>query len=554
MADAGSGDAGTGDAGAGEHGPPASRASLVSPAGDAVRAVQAQLDQRSEQFQEACRLAKLRLWEVTIPDGGGSLADLMPPRSADFSGLDTAIGGAIGPVHPDDREAVRSAVMRCLASDNVLDFEFRTVAPGRRVVFWRATGRTTRRMDGSVGRIGGVCQDVSDRREAELAVQQTEKWKSLGQLTGGIAHDFNNLLTVISTNLEMLVESIPDQPELLEFIEPARKAANSGADLTARLLAFAQRQPLRPELVRLGVFLPSLRELAVRTIGGRYTIEVSCPPDVAPCRVDRAQLEGALLNLIVNARDAMPAGGRIAIAAHNLTASESPGVAAGPGGHYVRVSVTDEGGGIAPEIIDRVFEPFFTTKAVGKGTGLGLSMVQGFAQQSGGQVVIASRTGQGTLVALDLPGAAADASDTVAPSPGHGSAWLPLPFRTLVVDDAPDVLRAMMRMCTRIGLLPVPAGNADEALALLRGVTTFDLLLTDVILPGRFGGADVAREARRLQPAIRTLYTSGYTHADIVNHAKLDATVELLVKPFTRQQLLAALRAVMTGRTPAATA
>ncbi len=484
----------------------------------------------AEQRDEAWHLARLRSWELTLPPAAQDQHD--------------AIRAAFGVLHPDDRETVRQDLLRAARQQQRVDIEFRTLDAGR-ATFWHAVGRCRPPMS----RLAGVCQDISARREAELAVQQSDKWTSLGQLTGGIAHDFNNLLTVISTNLEMLLDLLPAGHDYVEFIEPARKAAASGADLIARLLAFAQRQPLRPEAIELCSFLADLRGLAARTIGTRYTIDISCPAEVAACRADRVQLEAALLNLIVNARDAMPAGGRIAITAANVDAGAPAGAAFDFGGQ-VSIAVGDDGGGIAPEIIDRVFDPFFTTKPVGKGTGLGLSMVQGFARQSGGRVAISSRFGHGTEVALYLP-CAAEQAGAAAGASLFGGGWRPPPWRVLVVDDTPDVLSAVVRMCRLLGLHPTPAASAEEAIALLRG-SGFDLLLTDVVLLGRLGGAEIAREAQFLQPDIRVLYMSGYADTDIVNRAKLDDGAGLLVKPYGRTQLLAALRRIAGGRLAAA--
>ena len=489
----------------------------------------AALRRRIGQLLEACHLAQIRTWELTREDAAS----------------DAALDAAFGPIHPEDRERVRAAIRRCTTQHAAFEVEFRVRRPDRPIAFARVAGRCHLDAGGRLAKFSGVRQDISERKEAEAASLQAEKLKSIGRLTGGIAHDFNNLLTVISMNLEMLGELLPAGHEFAEYVEPARQAANSGAELTARLLAFAQRQPLRPETVALDQFLPSLRELAVRTIGGRCTIDLRCAPDIGACLVDRAQLESALLNLIANSRDAMPAGGPIVITAANTTGAPPGGDGRGQS-DYVSISVADDGVGVPPEIIDRVFEPFFTTKPVGKGTGLGLSMVLGFARQSGGRVEITSRPHRGTAVVLHLPRAAG--AGGAAESDRGGTPWRPPPARTLVVDDAPDVLRAVTRMCRDIGLRPTAAGSAEEAMALLRGGVPFDLLLTDVILTGRFGGAEIAQEGLRAQPALRVLFTSGYSDADIVNRARIGRDSEVLVKPYNRKQLLAALRRVMEDR------
>jgi len=504
-----------------------------------------QLLLRSQQLLEACRLAKITTWEI-----GCDVHSLPPPAgSFEYTALDAAVDDFILPVIAEDRAIIRGALSRCIGARAPFDVELRASSPRRSIGFYRVVGRYQPGGGGEAAKLTGVCQDITDRKEAETKILQAEKLKSIGELTGGIAHDFNNLLTIISINLEMMLECVADgEPEQLrDLIEPALQATSSGARLTAHLLAFAQRQPLRPAVVPLDTFLSSLRELAVRTIGPHCTIELIRPPELWRCLADRAQLESALLNLIVNARDAMPAGGRITIEASN----DSPLIATAglKPGDYVRLSVADEGVGVSPDIMDRVFEPFFTTKPVGKGTGLGLSMVMGFARQSNGRVEIASEPGRGTRVSLYLPRAAADDVAEVEEPAKPPADWSPPPLDTLVVDDSPEVLRAMTRMCREIGLRAVPAESAERAMSMLRGGARFDLLLTDVILPGRLGGSELASEALLLVPTIRVLFTSGYTEANIVNRAKLRPGVELLVKPFTRRQLVGAVRSVTEGLT-----
>ncbi len=521
-----------------------------APHGDEI----GELHQRSEQLLEACRLAEITTFELTHPHGPtDALASLVPPAGTGaFAALDAAVNSAIGPVHADDRRLVRNAVAKCITRQMPFDIEFRVLPTNRRVRFYRLVGSCRTDSAGTVFKISGVRQDITARKEAEAKLLQAEKLKSIGELTGGIAHDFNNLLTVISVNIEMLLDIVRDEgrDDLTELIEPALHAVNSGAKLTAHLLAFAQRQPLRPKPVALDTFLSALRDLAIRTIGPNATVDLICPAGLWRCLADRVQLESALLNLIVNARDAMPAGGHIVIEARNVRlAAGADGLEPGD---YVCLAVADQGVGVSPEIMDRIFEPFFTTKPVGKGTGLGLSMVLGFVRQSNGRVEVASEPGGGTRVSLYLPRSEESTADS-HDGPGADPAdWSPLAFQTLVVDDNPDVLRAVARMCGEIGLHAVPADSAERAIALLKSGRPFDLLLADVVLPGRLGGAELAKEALRLLPSIRVLFTSGYINADIVNRAKLGPGAELLVKPFTRGQLLDALRRTMNGSLPSA--
>jgi signal transduction histidine kinase len=491
---------------------------------------------RSDALAEACRLAKMRLWTISV-DPQNALAGAVAGPASQW--IEAAALTAFGAVHGDDRRLVHRALAGCVEHAKAFDIEFRLIRPRRQVEYCRALGRSVRDEKGRLIGLTGVCQDITERKQTELAVMQTEKWNSIGQLTGGIAHDFNNLLTVIATNLEMLADLVGSDAECREYIDSARNAAASGAALTARLLAFAQRQTLRPEMVPLDRFLASVRTLAGRTIGAQHPIIVRQPPEVWHCRVDRVQLESALLNLLVNARDAMPAGGSIVIEASNHTAS-LPTPTGLPPGDYVALSVEDEGAGIPTDIADRIFEPFFTTKPVGRGVGLGLSTALGFVRQSGGNIVVDSTAGEGTRVTIYLP--RAHGNYGAAELSAHGQTWRPPPLRTLLIDDTPEVLSAVGKMCRSVGLRVSPAADAEQALSLLRTGEDFNLLLTDIVLPGRMGGVELARAAHDLLPSLSILYMSGYSDTEIVGRTRLDTDAPLLMKPFSRKQLVDAIR------------
>ena len=501
---------------------------------------------RTGELVRAHRIARLGAWRWVPGDAAitwsEELAPLFGLGGAAFGG---DAGEGAGSVHPDDRARVAADLERALVRCEPLELEFRIAAAGAR---WRhcwAEGQCEFDAHGQPVALSGICQDITERKEAEATLVRNEKLNSIGQLTGGIAHDFNNLLTVIAINLEMVEDALAKDDPLKEFVAPALQAVASGADLTGRLLSFARRVPLRPEITDLNAFLLPLRDLARRTLGERYPIAMDLAADLGHASVDQAQLEAALLNLIINARDAMPGGGQLTLQTANVTIdTPAPGDDATPG-DYVMVAVNDVGMGVPPEIRDRVFEPFFTTKAIGKGTGLGLSMVIGFAKQSGGFVRLESEPGEGTSVQIYFPRAGAEAGQDGGVGPM--SDWLPGPCRALIVEDRPDVLAAVCRISEEIGLLPTPARNAEEALAVLRSGAHFELLFTDIVLGGVMDGLDLAEEARRMMPGLQVLLTTGYSEA-VLKHGKRVEGAIVLTKPYTKAQFLATLRKLLGDR------
>ena len=390
--------------------------------------------------------------------------------------------------------------------------------------------------------------DTTQRRKLEQQLRESQRLEAVGHLTGGMAHDFNNLLTVILGNAEILSEELPADSRLRGLAAMVANAAQRGADLTQRLLAFARRQALEPEVLDINQLVSGLDGLLRRTLGGHIEIEWVRAPGLWPALVDPAQLESALLNLAINARDAMPAGGRLTIETANtrldsdyarLHAEVIPG-------QYVLVAVSDTGCGIPAEQLSRVFEPFFTTKEVGKGTGLGLSMVFGFIKQSGGHINIYSEPGEGTTVKMYLPRALRsgevrnelDAEEQAGA--GGGELILLVEDDDLVRDYAGEQLQSA-------GYRVLRAANGPEALEILRARDDIDLLFTDVVMPGGMSGRLLADEALLLHPHIRVLYTSGYTENAIVHHGRLDAGVQLLNKPYRRSVLLDKVRQVLGG-------
>ena len=386
------------------------------------------------------------------------------------------------------------------------------------------------------------------RKELEGRLFQSQKLEAVGQLTGGVAHDFNNLLTVILGNLELLQDDLPPDSPLRESAQGASDAAERGALLTQRLLAFSRRQALEPQRVRVDELISGLLSLLQRTLGEDVAVETVFPHDLWPIMADPAQLESAVLNLAINARDAMPRGGRLIIEALNTRVEpEGSGQDLEPG-EYLVVAVSDTGTGMNAEVASRAFDPFFTTKEVGKGSGLGLSMVYGFAAQSGGTARIYSEEGIGTTVRLYFPRigteegipSSTDAAHVLREGRGE---------RVLVLEDEPQVQKTTATLLARLGYATVCAATGEEALALLsNNGEAIDLLFSDIVLPGGMNGVEVAREARRLRPNLPVLFTSGYTEESVLREGRLDPEFELVSKPFSRLILSQRIREVLEGR------
>ena len=385
-------------------------------------------------------------------------------------------------------------------------------------------------------------QEELERTRAVLA--QSQKMEAIGQLTGGVAHDFNNLLTVITSSLDLLSAPTRDEAQRRRVIRSAQRAAERGAKLTQQLLAFSRRQPLRPEIhdihALLGGFAAVLRRACPAPVG----FEIDPSPLLLAANLDAPQFETALLNLVVNARDAMPHGGtlRIATGRERIDAKRAKTMGDIAAGDYVTVSVSDNGEGMEPVVLRRAFEPFFTTKGVGRGSGLGLSQVYGFVTQSGGHVAIHSTAGSGTTVTLYLPAAPAPTVKALtegeaAPRPARG--------RVLVVEDDPDVLEVTVEILRTLGYEVLTAPDGPAAMSVLRRDAEIDILFSDVVMPGGMSGIGLARNALRLRPQLRVLLASGYPTPALTD-AEPGAGLEFpfLSKPYRRAELAEALRSL----------
>jgi CheY-like chemotaxis protein len=379
-------------------------------------------------------------------------------------------------------------------------------------------------------------------RRAEAALRQTQKLESIGQLTGGVAHDFNNLLAVFATGLQLLERNVAAEQRQRVF-EGMRRAVARGTGLTRHLLAFSRRRPVNPESIDVAVHLKGMREMLNGSLGGHIQVEMDFDTEVWPVEIDAGEFELAILNLCLNARDAMAEGGAVTISADNVQVDDERGAQAA----YVKLSVTDTGCGMPPDVLARAFEPFFTTKDVGKGSGLGLPQVYGFAQQSGGQVTIDSEVGVGTIVTLLLPRSLQEAvTGTKAGEPSR----VPVPRvegarrgHVLLVEDDKEVSALTREMLNSLGFAVTHVTGAEAALGALANARAIDIVLSDIMMPGGVSGVDLAREIRSRQPNLPVILTTGYVEAA----ARVqEGEFQLLLKPYSLEALADALGVEVT--------
>ena len=397
--------------------------------------------------------------------------------------------------------------------------------------------------------LNGTAESLERQRadidELNQKLSQSQKMEAMGQLTGGVAHDFNNLLTVILGNAEHLAERLAANKELHKIADDIATAAERGSDLTRSLLAFARKQPLMPRDIDIGQKILGMEQLLRRTLGEHVECEFRIDPGLWRASVDPGQLASALLNLVLNARDAMPSGGRLTVKVQNISLGEADVDVDGQArpGDYIMVAVTDTGTGMTAEVASRAFEPFFTTKDVGKGTGLGLSMVYGFAQQSGGSMQIRSEPGQGTAVKLFFPRVGAPQASAAPPA---GQRTTAAGSETILVVEDDDIVRGYVEgELKALGYRVIVTRNGPAALEILRGPETIQLLFTDVVMPGGLFGPELAREAARLRPDLRILMTSGYSEHPVEALDGLGREVQILNKPYRRHDLAMMLRSVL---------
>ena len=450
-------------------------------------------------------------------------------------------------IHADDQEQVIRHLDRLDTEPQSSQTEYRIVKSNGKTIWLNDTLTIETAEDGQ--KIGhGIIIDITENKLRDRQIEQVQKIEALGQMTGGIAHDFNNLLTVIVINLELVARRLSGRAEQ-HRVAQAIRAANSGTELTTRMLAFARRQVLRPTGVNISAMVSEFHWMLRRALNESIETKLQLADDVWSVRVDRAALEAALLNLTINARDAMPEGGTLTISTANIVFDEAsrderPELRAGP---YSMIAVCDTGSGMAPEVLGRVFEPFFTTKEVGKGTGLGLSMVYGFVKQSNGFIYIDSALGQGTTVRLYL--LRADTERVRSMPDLHKPEGMPRGReKILLVEDSAPVRIATVSLLASLGYRVLQASDGPSALELLDDHLDIDLLLSDIVMPGGMKGPDLARRALEQCPQIKLLYMSGYADDPNFREGSFEPYAESITKPFHSDQLAAKVREVLDTR------
>ena len=500
-------------------------------------ALQQQTEERQRIFETSQDL-------ILVTDRFGNFLQVSPSSMSILGYRPEEMTGhsAVEFIHPDDLENTREEMRTARRGQQLRSFEarYRHKDDGRTVVLnWKGTWSEPVQRHYFIGR------DVTESRAAEAQLRQAQKMDAIGQLTGGVAHDFNNVLTVIIGTIEVLADAVADRPELASLTRLIDDAAERGAHLTRHLLAFARKQPLQPREIDVNGLILETARLLHPTLSEQIEISTKLAEDTWSAMVDPNQLATAILNLALNARDAMPEGGKLTLDTRNVHLDE--GYASMHSevivGNYVMVGVSDTGFGIPAANLDKVFDPFFTTKDVGKGTGLGLSMVFGFVKQSGGHIKIYSEEGQGTSVKMYLPRstglAETEAEAQVASTVQSGDETV------LIVEDDAMVRKNVIRQIESLGYTTLEAANAVEALDIIDRHATIHLLFTDVIMPGSMNGSQLVNEALRRRPSLKALFTSGYTENAILHHGRLDVGVLLLAKPYRKAELARMIRVAL---------
>jgi len=495
-----------------------------------------------------------RIWRLSkdimlIADFNASLTAVNPAFASTLGWTEQDVAGTsfLDLVHPDDVQSTIDKVSTLSSGAHVFRFEnrYRRKDGTYCTLSWTAVPDT--HFIHAIGRdITAELQHAEAMRQTEAALQQAQKMETIGKLTGGVAHDFNNLLQVISGNLQLISTDVHAMPTVRRRVENALASVERGAKLASSLLSFARKQPLEPKVVKIGRLMTGMEDMLRRSLGEEVEMETVVSGGLWSTSVDIAQLENAILNLAINARDAMDGRGKLTIEVNNALLDSAycathPDVAPG---QYVAVAVSDTGSGMTPEVMRQAFEPFFSTKAEGKGTGLGLSMVYGLVKQSGGHIKIYSEIAEGTTVKLYLP-RSRDAEDTYVPldtQPVVGGSET-----VLVVEDDDAVRATAVDILTTLGYRVLKANEASAALTVIDSGVHIDLLFTDVVMPGPLRSPELARKAKERLPGLAVLFTSGYTENAIVHGGRLDRGVELIGKPYTKESLARKIRHVLAN-------
>ena len=451
-------------------------------------------------------------------------------------------------IHEDDRQIALAAEKRVQETGELYQAEYRMCARDGRILWFRDEAKLLEAPDGSIPLMQGVLYDITEYKRLEDQLRQAQKMEAVGQLAGGVAHDFNNLLMVIQAHADRILGQLPQTDSSYADAVEIHNATTRAASLTSQLLAFSRKQILQPKVLDLGAVLTEVGKMLERLLGATITLQLEIQPGIGKIKVDRSQLEQAILNLAVNARDAMPAGGTLAIQARNVHFSETQvwQHSSLPSGSYVALTISDTGVGIDPDAQSRIFEPFFTTKAPGKGTGLGLSMVYGVVKQSDGAITVESVLGRGTTFKIFLPKcdeeAASGQSALAQPEKSTGSETI------LLVEDQTAIREVISAYLMRLGynVLTAPDGEAALSIAATQQ-KSIDLVVTDLLMPN-MGGLELATRMKQLHPETRVLFMSGYPDEAIRSQEGLTEDVEVMQKPFSMKSLAAKARSILDHR------
>jgi PAS domain S-box-containing protein len=516
------------------------------------RAVERALSETRDRAQFALEAAGVGTWESDLGTGATRWSATMEQlHGLPIGGFSGTFDAFLDIIEPEDRPRVGDEIARANRKGGDAHLEYRVRWPDG-IVHWIAgIGRILRGSNGQPEKAAGIGLDISSRKQLEEQFRQAQKMEAVGRLAGGIAHDFNNLLTAIMGYSELLLERVSDQPDLAADIEEIKKAGERASRLTGQLLAFSRKQTIQPRILDLNQVVADLERMLRRVIGEDIVLDIAPSPSLGRTKADPSQVEQVLMNLVVNARDAMPRGGSLTISTANVvldTAFARQHVGAVPG-RYVSLTVTDSGLGMKPEIVARVFEPFFTTKPVGKGTGLGLSTVYGIVKQNGGYVAVDSTPGAGTTFTIYWP---------EVDEPVDSSSAARVPVRTLrgtetvlLVEDEAGVRELVRKILERHGYRVLPARDAAEAITMEEGHDgPLQLLVTDIVMPG-LNGPDLAQRLVRRRPEMQVVYMSGFSHQVAVGFGSVSGRTSFIQKPFSADAFALAVRECLDRRTGA---
>ncbi|MBE7462752.1 MAG: response regulator [Planctomycetes bacterium] len=509
-----------------------------------------QLSERQEQLSLALQASSMGTWQWLVPEGKMNFSEeacgLFRTSTASTTFVDFLML-----IHAEDRSQVERAVRDALERKDGRDrfnFEFRLENPDLPLRWLAAHGQAFFGSSGKPQKMLGTVMDVTKRRELESHLLHAQKLESVGRLAGGIAHDFNNLLTVVMGNAELVETQLAERPRERRLVGEMRASAERGASLTRQLLAFARKQIIQPRVSSVNDLLERISQILRPLLGEQIELAILPDPALAPVLIDPGQFEQVVLNLAINARDAMPAGGKLTIETANVTLNGSDVQSRDrlPPGEYVKMTITDSGEGIPGDLLPFLFEPFFTTKGVGRGTGLGLASVYGIVKQNRGHIEVESALGQGAVFRILLPRhvgvVATEEEEGVAvaePSPGHS---------VLIVEDNQALRQMAIEALEMGGYRVLQASSGEQALKLVREHPgAIDLLITDVVLP-HMSGMDLAQDLRKSMPQLKVVFISGYTENVIVRDGVIKQGVQFLPKPFSPRSLLQKLREVMSEK------